>query len=97
MNRTRIFFHNLQLNGKLSWDEVLAEELIREWKCIANQRNSSLPVKFDRCIGERDSEYVLECYVDASTVIYGVVVYARDVKSDKRIFLLAKKSLSVIL
>ena len=81
------------MNSKLGWDQVLGEELIREWKCIANQANSSLPVKFDRCIGERDSEYVLECYVDASTVIYGVVVYARDVRSGKRSFLLAKNRL----
>ena len=81
------------MNSKLGWVQVLGEELIREWKCIANQTNSSLPVKFDRCIGERDSEYVLECYVDASTVIYGVVVYARDVRSGKRSFLLAKNRL----
>ena len=93
LNRARIFLHNLQLNSKLGWDKVLGEELIREFKCIGNQTNSSLPVKFDRCIGERDSEYVLECYVDASTVIYGVVVYARDVRSGKRSFLLAKNRL----
>ena len=90
LNRARIFLHNLQLNNKLGWDDVLDEELIKEWKCIANQTNSSLPIRFNRCIGERDSEYALECYVDASTVIYGVVVYARDVKSGKRNFVLAK-------
>ena len=78
------------MNSKLGWDETLGKDLIKEWKCIANQVNSSLPVKFDRCVGERDDEYDLECYVDASTVIYGIVVYIRNVKTGKRNFLLAK-------
>ena len=71
-------------------EKVLQEELIKEWQCIANQTNSSPPVRFNCCIGKRDSEYALECYIDASAIIYGVVVYARDVKSGKSNFVLTK-------
>ncbi|XP_068224926.1 uncharacterized protein [Palaemon carinicauda] len=89
LNRARIFLHNLQTN-KLDWDEILDGEQLKEWKCIVNQANSSPPIKFDRFVGERDSEYILECYVDASTEIYGIVIYIREVESCKRSFLIAK-------
>ncbi|XP_068229710.1 uncharacterized protein [Palaemon carinicauda] len=89
LNRTRIFLHNLQTN-KLDWDEILDGEQLREWKRIVNQVNSSPPIKFHRFVGERDSEYILECYVDASTEIYEIVIYIREVESCKRSFLMAK-------
>ena len=30
LNRARIFLHNLQMNNKLGWDEIIGEDLIRE-------------------------------------------------------------------
>ena len=54
LNRARIFTHELQVNHKLSWDTKLSTELVRQWKNIVRQTNSSLPLEIKRFLGERE-------------------------------------------
>lgn len=90
MVRARLFMHSLQCNKKLGWDDELSGEAFKQWKLIARQANSALSVQINRCIGNRNGCFELLCYTDASKHIYAVVIYLRDLKSDKISFVCAK-------
>ena len=90
MNRARIFMHSLQCNKALDWDDPLDDELLREWRNIARQANSAPVLEIERNVGSRTEEYELIAYTDASTQMYGVVIYLHNKTSNKITFVFAK-------
>ena len=90
LNRCRLFMHRLQCCKELKWDKVLNQDLLREWRNICRQANSSIPIKVARCVGRRESSYKLIAFTDASRNLYGTVVYLHDNETGTLSFLQAK-------
>ena len=90
LNRARLFLHALQSDKKLGWDKPLESSLQNEWNNIVKQFNSSPPISIPRFIGSRDGKYRLIAYTDASTVMYGCVIYIECIETSDRNFLCAK-------
>ena len=93
LNRAKIFFHKLQCDCNLSWDQVMSKDLQDEWRRICKQANATPPVVVDRFIGAREGAYNLVAFCDASSVCYGVVVDIINVSNSNSYFLLAKKKI----
>ena len=93
LNRARLFLHGLQSQTKLGWDTPLGESTLREWANIAKQYNASEPVCIPRFVGDRTDEYRLIAFVDASTQIYGCVLFIQSIRTDKPHFLFAKNKI----
>jgi len=90
LNRSRLFLHKLQCEKCIGWDDVLPANLLNEWKNIVNQANSAPILKVARNVGSRKHSFRLIAYTDASSEIYGTVVYIHDLDTNKVSFLLAK-------
>ena len=90
LNRNRLFLHRLQCKKDLDWDEQLSPELLRKWRAIARQGNSTPEINVKRFVGGRDGSYKLIAFSDSSKAMYGVVVYIQDLETKKVSFLLAK-------
>ena len=93
MNRARLFMHKLQCDSAIGWDDSLNTDLCREWKNVAKQVNSSPTLHISRQVGARTDSYELIAFTDASKSIYGVVIYIKNVNSEKLHFLLARNKL----
>jgi len=93
LNRARIFLHKLQRDRTLSWDVGLSPEQIKEWKKICTQANSSPLFCIRRFVGERDDPYKLIAFCDSSKLIYGVVLYIMNLRTNQISFLCAKNRL----
>ena len=78
------------MQSTLGWDTKLSSPQLDEWARIVKQANASPRIEIDRSVGERDGEYELICFADASKVIYAAVVYIRDTVTGKTTFLLGK-------
>ena len=92
LNRARLFLQKLQYDKSLEWDIILGSELQNEWSCICRQANKTPTVELKRFVGARVDEYSLIAFSDASSSIYGIVVYIFNVTGDVS-FLLAKNKL----
>ena len=90
LNRSRIFLHELQINPKIKWDDILSIESLKLWRCIAKQVNESPEIRIPRFVGDRFSKYNLITYVDASNNFYGAVVYLYDIERNSYSFFIAK-------
>ena len=90
INRSRLFLHRLQCSRDFGWDTLLPGDLIKEWKNIVRQANSSPVVKIQRCVGSVQDSYRLVACTDASKQIYGVVVYLHNLATGKVSFVQAK-------
>ena len=90
MNRSRLFMHKLQCCKDLDWDKPLSNDIIREWKNICKQANSSPIIRLSRFVGPRDGTYKLIAFTDASRSLYGVVVFIYHVETGQFSFLQAK-------
>jgi len=90
VNRAKLYFQRLQTDKNLKWDKILSEELQAEWKLIAKQANSTPAVSIPRCMGSRSSSYTLVGFSDASSAIYGAVLYLVEQGTNKISYLLAK-------
>ena len=80
----RILFQDTWKRG-LSWDEEVSEDLLQRWQAWT----SDLPVIHDHPVPRRiltcsssDSTISLHGFCDASSVAYGVVIYARTEAPD---------------
>ena len=89
-NRAKLFMQQLQVDKNLNWDTRLPENLQKEWKLISNQANSAPPIKINRCVGSRNSSYNLVAFVDASKLLYGVVLYVQELETQKLSLVVAK-------
>ena len=93
LNRARLFLHSLQNDNSISWDQPLDSDKLSEWKKICKQANDGSSVELKRFVGDRDGEYELLAFVDASKFIYAAVVYIKVVGSATMSFLAAKNRL----
>ena len=90
LNRARLFLHQLQCRPDLMWDSKISNDQQREWRNISRQVNASQPIAIDRCIGRRDDSYDLIACVDSSKQIYGAVIYAHNLRTNKMSLVCAK-------
>jgi len=93
LNRARIFMHKLQEQPEISWDTRLNSDLLREWKNISSQVNSSPEIEIERCVGKRSDDYKLVVFTDSSKVMFGAVLYILNVRAGKLSFLMSKNRL----
>ncbi|XP_068243236.1 uncharacterized protein [Palaemon carinicauda] len=92
-NRCRLFMHKLQCRKKLGWDQILSQELQKEWQNISKQCNRAAPLRISRSVGPRNGEYSIVVFTDASRDIYGCVLYLLHNESNKLSFVHAKNRL----
>ena len=90
LNRAKIFLHDLQTKYKFSWDEIIPNNILVEWRNICKQIDGipSLPVP--RCVGSKHDEYKLCIFTDSSRVLYGCVLYIINERTNECNFLLSK-------
>lgn len=89
-NRAKIYMQKLQQNKALDWDTKLTDELKREWTKIAKQVNSIPCIRLPRFVGSQSGKFDLVVFSDASSSIYGVVVYIVDCDNKTVSFFCAK-------
>jgi hypothetical protein len=74
----KILFQGL-CQTKISWDDDLTGELLREWKLLCNRLGEAVPISIPRGYMHRVTEephsYTLCGICDASTVAYAAVIY----------------------
>lgn len=90
LNRARLYMQTLQVNTKLKWDSILPQESLEEWKLICKQLNSAPICRLERFFGNRTDSYRLIGFCDASTQLYGSVLYIQNVGTGLVKFLMAK-------
>ena len=90
LSRARLFAHSLQCTKRLDWDQKLPPEKIKEWKNICAQVERSREVEIARYVGDRNGDYSLICFTDASKLMVGCVLYLKENSSGKVSFLIAK-------
>ena len=93
MNRSRLFMHNLQCRSDIDWDDKLSSSELNEWKNIANQGNSAIPLEFDRNFGSRNDIYQLICFTDSSKLLFGIVLYILNINTKKLSFVLSRNKI----
>jgi hypothetical protein len=91
--RARIFMQKLLCDKSLHWDSPLPESLLCEWQRIAKQANDCPRVSMARSVGPRAGRFSLIAFTDASRDATGVVIYIKDMTSNRVSFLLAKNRL----
>ena len=91
--RAKLFLHKLQSNMDVNWDAKLSNDLVKEWKTIAKQVNSSANLCVPRYVGDYSDPYNLIVFTDASKDSYGCVVYLQNCVTNKVEFCLAKNRL----
>ena len=92
LNRAKLFIHGLQKNTKLNWDDKLDSNALKHWRNISAQVNRSAELSIDRFLGERDAEYSLLLYTDASKELIGCAVYLRHEGTGRIGLVLARNS-----
>ena len=90
LNRSRLFMHDLQCRPDIGWDDILPQDMQRNWRNICLQANACPPVEVPRFIGPRNQSYKLLVFTDASHVLYGNVVYLLHIESNKLSFVCSK-------
>ena len=90
LNRSRLFLHGLQCDKEIGWDDRLSADLIREWKNIVKQVNSTPEIPVKRFVGKRGGTFKLIAFCDSSKFIFGTVIYIVDIESNECSFLMAK-------
>jgi len=91
--RAKIFVQKLQKDKELSWDTLLSDDLRKEWLTICKQVNSVPRVDLRRFVGQRDSDYQLIAFTDASRDACGCVIYIKDLTNNTVSFLCANSKL----
>jgi len=93
LNRARLFMRRLQCDKKCGWDDILSNDLQREWKNIAVQANETPTTEVPRFVGDRSDEYELIAFSDASRDIYAAVVYIKNLTNNEIFFVAGKNRL----
>ena len=93
LNRAKLFLQKLNCSKNLSWDEEISSEAQHEWKLICKYVNASKEVAIPRSMGNRDSNYHLVCFTDASRSAYGIVMYLINDETKQVSFLFSKNRL----
>ena len=74
----------------LSWDDILSNQLSKEWSNTVKQANSAQTISIKRSIGSRSDRYRLLAFAVASKQMYGVVIYMQNLKSNEVTFIQTK-------
>ena len=90
LNRAKLFFQQLQQDNTLNWDKPINKSQMNEWRNICIQANNTPLISVNRFVGERNSNFDLIAYADASATLYGVVLYIKDNNTNLVSFLCAK-------
>ena len=93
LNRAKIFLHECQCNKDYSWDSKLPDDRLKEWKLICKQFNKIPEVYIPRFVGNREDNYSLIAFSDASKLVYGTVVYLKNLRDSNISFVCAKNKL----
>ena len=90
LNRAKLFLHGLKINDTIGWDSKLPPETTAEWPRICKQANSTPSIMLERFVGKRESDYTLVGFSNASSEIYGAVIYLIDNNTKSCSFIMAK-------
>jgi len=90
LNRSRLFMHGIQCDKSLGWDTVLPDKLQRDWSNITKQANNSPPLEIRRFCGNREDNFELIAFSDASKTMYAAVVYLKNLRDNTVSFVGAK-------
>ena len=90
LNRAKLFLQKVQLNASLGWDKQFPKELQREWTRICRQVNGCPPIELPRQFGDRNDEYSLFAFKDASKELYGAVIYIKNLSTGKVSYFISK-------
>ena len=93
LNRAKLFLQTLQTDHNLEWDDILSNDRQRDWANISKQLNSVPGIPINRSVGGRAEGYSLIAFTDASTLIYGAVVYLRNCDTGTVSFVAGKNKL----
>ena len=98
LNRAKLFVQEIQSLGPspsspLKWDNPISQEKLTEWGNIARQLNAAPQLKIDRFIGEKDHNYKLVGFTDASKQIAATVIYIVNLTTNTTHFILSKNKL----
>ena len=83
----------MQCDKQLNWDAVITEEDKCELKKICKQLNSVPAIPISRFVGERNDQYNLVAFVDASIDIIGTVLYIQNCRTKDINFLLSQNKI----
>ena len=89
-NRARLFMHSLQYRPDLGWDVRLPPGELKEWNNICRQLNNSPTLSVPRYVGDRNGNFNLIAFTDATCSIYGTVIYIQCITTGKVSFLMSK-------
>ena len=89
-NRARLFMHSLQCRPDIGWDVRLQPGELKEWNNICRQLNNSPTLSVPRYVGDRNGNFNLIAFTDASCSIYGTVIYIQCITTGKVSFLMSK-------
>ena len=90
LNRARLFLHSLQCDQNLQWDDELSPERVKQWKLVCRQFNKIPQIEISRNVGEREDDYELIGFSDASKLIYGTVLYLKNLRTNTISYIGAK-------
>ena len=93
LNRAKLFLHQLQMDTSLTWDIKLSPARLKEWTNIAKQLNNSIPTSIPRFMGNYTDLYDLYAFVDASSTMYGAVLYLFNIRTSSLHIMQAKNHL----
>ncbi|XP_068232415.1 uncharacterized protein [Palaemon carinicauda] len=90
LNRARLFMHSLQCRKEVGWDDRLSGEELREWSNICKQVNGVPEIAVKRFVGRRNDPFQIIAFCDSSKLIYGVVLFIKNLRTKEVSFLLSK-------
>ncbi|XP_066944612.1 uncharacterized protein [Macrobrachium rosenbergii] len=93
LNRARLFMHSLQCKKEVGWDDRLSDDELREWINICKQVNCVPEIAVKRFVGRRNDTFQLIAFCDSSKLIYGVVLFLKNLRTKEVSFLLSKNRL----
>ena len=91
--RAKLFVQTLQSDKNLSWDAVLSDEYCKQWSLIVKQANATPAIEIPRYVGDRNDNYALVAFTDASQDAYGVVIFIKNLDTGGSKYLLSKTKL----
>jgi hypothetical protein len=87
----KLFIRSLWLQN-LDWDEIIPDDMMKQWRVIATELNSLKHIEFPRCgiYLNPNEEIVLNIFSDASSNCYAFCIYATSSIGSNLIFAKSK-------
>ena len=90
INRARLYIHRLQCNASLTWNKKLPQSDRKEWSNICKQVYKAPSFSIKRFLGNRDEEFRIIIFTDASKLMLRNVLYIQEVNTGEVYILQAK-------